>query len=114
MKKEEAEILKQKMNSKNKWKHLKENDDSKIPTRVNIKGEDVRSPKTLAEEFNNFFIDKTENTRKNFNDKDETALNILGKLIDKPTTEFKFKPINVYEAYQRIEKVKSSNSSGRD
>ena len=39
---------------------------------------------------------------------------MLEKLVEKPQMTFKFKPIKVYEAYERVDKSKSTNSSSKD
>ena len=41
-------------------------DEKKIPTRINKNDNDIHSPKLLAKTFNDYFIDKTEKTKRKF------------------------------------------------
>ena len=40
--------------------------EKKIPTRINKNDNDIHSPKLLAKTFNDYFIDKTEKTKRKF------------------------------------------------
>ena len=112
--KEAAINLKARLKGKNKWKVLNEDNENRIPTQIINNGNDIRSPKAIADTFNEYFTNKIKDIRKNFDDKNELALSILSKLVEKPKTKFKFKAVTVYEVYEAISKSKNTNSSGKD
>ena len=68
----------------------------------------------IAETMNNYFISKIRDIRKDFNDKDNKAMELLENMIEKPKTSFDLQPVKVHQVYEIIDKAKRSNSTGHD
>ena len=98
--------MKRGLNGKNKWKIINKEikTEEKIPTRILNNGEDIRSPKVLANKFNNYFKEKVAKIRKDFRQNKDKAMKILKNLVKKPNTEFEFKAVSIYEVYECIKR----------
>ena len=68
----------------------------------------------IANEMNQYFTKKIKKMRKNLNRDTSKAMKVLEKLIEKPKSKFKLKPVNVNKVYEVIQKSKASNSTGHD
>ena len=116
MEKARVSELKKNLYGKRKWNTIKSetNHENKIPTRIISDGLDIKKPKMIAETMNNYFISKIRDIRKDFNDKDNKAMELLENMIEKPKTSFDLQPVKVHQVYEIIDKAKRSNSTGHD
>ena len=103
-----ANRLKDNLNSKKKFRSIKDEIKGKnnTPTRILEGGKDVRSQKELATLFNEYFISKVSSIRKDFDDQQDKALRITKALTSKTDRTFKFTPVTVYKVYKTISKTK--------
>ena len=104
-------------NSKDMWSSLKKLTKSNIsgmPTRVNVNGVMTSSPAKIANSFNDFFFSKISKIRSGFSKARISPIEVLEKVIKKPTTTFTLPPITVKQCEFIITNMKSSHSVGFD
>ena len=104
-------------NSKDMWstvKRLTGQLKSAMPTRINIAGVMTLSPKKISNGFNIFFHKKISKIRSCFVDAKIGPIEILSKLIPKPTSSFTLSPISIKQCESIIIKMKGSHSVGFD
>ena len=103
--------------SKNMWNTIKSlagQNMIMMPRTILDNGEQISSPKVIADHMNEFFINKVEETRDNFEEPKITAIDILKKLIQKPETKFKLKETTIEKTKEYIGDLKCSNTTGFD
>ena len=101
----------------NVWKEFRQfqgQEENKSPIKIINDGKEVTSPKKLCTIFNDFFIHKIETIQSKFNPNDDEQMQILEKLIDKPTSTLELESITVDEMYKAINRMKTSTSCGFD
>ena len=115
--KEKMKIMKKKLSHvKNRWKVIDSLDEPEnlIPTTINYKGELSNSPKRIGEMLGNFYNEKIETIRSEFDASNTAAMETFEYLIPKPNTSFSFKTVSTSKTYEVITKLKLSNAKGND
>ena len=79
-------------------------------------GKVISSPEKLAEAFNNVFLDKVENLKKNISDEEtlDPKLRLANSLRKKfeVVPEFELRPITKSELRKYVKKMKGNRSAG--
>ena len=99
------------------WSTVKDmtNSNNNIPPRsISHNNEYITSLKQIANIANEFYISKIVTIREKFTKSITTPINILEKIIKKPTSIFKLPLITLEETKKLIKSMKSSNSIGHD
>ena len=105
------------MKSNDQWKTLKTETNTKqitTPNSITHNNETISSPLKIAEIANNFYINKINSIRQNFNNNNCDPITILNKLIPRKINIFKLPYITNNETMQIIKKIKPSNPKGHD
>ena len=61
-----------------------------------------------------YFYEKNKTRKENFKDDKVDPIEILNKLVERPTTTFKLPPITIKETHKIITSLKTSNTAGAD
>ena len=99
------------------WTTVKEmiNNRNKVPPRlINFSSRVVTSLREISTIANEHYISKVKNIREKFSFSEVTHINILEKLIKKPTSKFHLPKITLKGVKDLIKNMKSSNAIGHD
>ena len=75
------------------WQELRKfkgTEDPTVPMKIIHENKEVASPEKMAKIFNKFYIDKVKEIEEGFTEVDESPVDLLTQLINKPETRFKF------------------------
>ena len=113
-----SKYLKSKLTQKNNnWKFLKQyNKQEKCspPMSIVINGNNMTSPKEIANISNNYFIQKIEKIRNEFFNDIVSPMEIVNKLIPRVEENLDIPLISIKQTIQLINNTKNSNSTGHD
>ena len=105
------------MNKRGMWNTLKamfNKNESVTPQRIIKDGEQISSPKCIANIMNDHYIDKVEKIRAEFTPGNVDPIELLSKLTPKPSSSFSLKMASPDEIKKIIEQSKPTNTVGYD
>ena len=103
-------------NNLKQFKTLKELDDEQArgPTTIIKDGEEISSPKRIAEEMSRGFVEKVQRIRNKINGNRYEAIRSYKNAIPRNENDFKLEIVSVEQVYNIINNMKTSNSRGND
>ena len=103
-------------NNLKRFKTLKELDDEQArgPTTIIKDGEEISSPKRIAEEMSRGFVEKVQRIRNKINGNRYEAIRSYKNAIPRNENDFKLEIVSVEQVYNIINNMKTSNSCGND